>query len=93
MPRYMIERAYDSAVQEEIEKVGARSRSIALEQFPDITWEHSHVVSDESGIKSYCVYEAPNEEQLRDHAFKVGGHVIERMYVIAADVTPDDFAP
>ena len=91
MPRYMIERVYDSAVQEDMEKVGARTVRVAQESFPEITWEHSHVVSDESVIKSFCVYEAPNEEQLREHAEKVGGHTVTRMYEIAADVTPADF--
>ena len=91
MPRYMIERVYDSAVQEDMERVGARTVSVAQESFPGITWEHSHVVSDESVIKSFCVYEAPNEEQLREHAEKVGGHTVTRMYEIAADVTPADF--
>lgn len=91
MPRYMIERDYGSAVQDDMERIGVRTKSIALEHFPDITWEHSHVVSDESGIKSFCVYDAPNEEQLREHAQEVGGHTITRMYEIAADVTPADF--
>jgi hypothetical protein len=92
MPRYVIERVYDTAVQEDMARIGSRSRSMILEQFPDITWEHSHIVSDESEIKSFCVYEAPNEERLREHAERVGGHVITHMYEIAADVTPADFA-
>ena len=62
MPRYVIERLYDKAVIEDMAGIGSRSKSIALEQFPQITWEHSHVVSDESTIKSFCVYEAPDEE-------------------------------
>ena len=88
MPRYMIERVYDSAVQEDMK--GLATVSVAQESFPGITW-YSHVVSDESVIKSFCVYEAPNEEQLREHAEKVGGHTVTRMYEIAADVTPADF--
>lgn len=93
MPRYVIERVYETAVQEDMARIGSRSKNVALEHFPDITWEHSHIVSDESGIKSFCVYEAPNEERLREHAEKVGGHMITHMYEIAADVTPADFAP
>ena len=49
MPRYVIERVYNEAVHDEMDKVGVRTKSIAAEHFPDITWEHSHVVSDESG--------------------------------------------
>ena len=93
MPRYVIERVYDTTVQEDIARIGVRTKSVAREHFPDITWDHSHVVSDGSTIKSFCVYEAPNEERLREHAEIVGGHAITHMYEIAADVTPADFAP
>jgi hypothetical protein len=90
MPRYLIERVYGEAEQEAMQNIGQRSKE-AAEQLPDVTWEHSHVVSDESGIKSYCVYESPNEDQLHEHARRVGGHLITRIYEIAGDVTPADF--
>jgi hypothetical protein len=74
-----------------MENVGARSKRIGIELFPDIAWEHSHVVSDETGIKSFCVYEAPSQERLREHGDMLGSHVITHIYEIAADITPDDF--
>ena len=92
MPRYVIERVYGTAVQEDMARIGSRSKNVAREHFPDLTWEHSHVVSDESGIKSFCVYEAPSEERLREHAQQVGEHTVTHIYAIAADVTPADFA-
>ena len=91
MPRYEIERVYDEAVHNDMENVGARSKRIGIELFPDIAWEHSHVVSDETGIKSFCVYEAPSQERLREHGDMLGSHVITHIYEIAADITPDDF--
>jgi hypothetical protein len=91
MPRYVIERVYDTAVQEDMARIGSRSKAVAAESFPDLTWEHSHVVSDESGIKSFCVYDAPSEERLREHGQRVGEHAITHVYEIAADVTPADF--
>jgi hypothetical protein len=91
MPRYVIERVYDEDVYDDMEGVGARSKSIAVEHVPDITWEHSHIVSDESGIKSYCVYGGPNQERIREHGDMLGSHVITHIYEIAADVTPADF--
>jgi hypothetical protein len=91
MPRYVIERVYNEEVRDDMEGVGARSKRIAMESFPDITWEHSHVVADESGIKSFCVYESPNPERLREHGEKLGGHAITHIYEIAGDVTPADF--
>ena len=91
MPRYVIERVYDEAVFDDMEGVGARSKSIATESFQDISWEHSHIVSDDSGIKSFCVYEAPNQERIREHGEMLGSHVITHIYEIAADVGPGDF--
>lgn len=72
--------------------VGRRSRQVAEEQFPDIVWEHSHVVVDDAGVvKSYCVYDAPSEDVVRSHAALLGDHDIEAIYEIAGDVTPADF--
>jgi hypothetical protein len=91
MSRFLIERVYGQAEEQAMQDIGLRTKQIAQETYPDITWEHSHVVVDESGIKSYCVYEAPNEERLYGHATEVGGHTITRIYEIAQDVTPADF--
>ena len=91
MPRFVIERVYDIEVQDDMARLGSRTKQVALEQFPDISWELSHVVSDESGIKSFCIYEAPNEQRLREHGERVGQHTITHVYEIAADVTPADF--
>jgi len=91
MPRFVIERVYDIEVQDDMARIGSRTKQVALEQFPDISWELSHVVSDESGIKSFCIYEAPNEQRLREHGERVGQHTITHVYEIAADVTPADF--
>jgi hypothetical protein len=91
MPRYIIERTY-SVEMDEVPVVATRSKKIGVEQYPQIVWEHSHVVLDEDGTpKSFCVYDAPNEEMVREHAGRLGDHSVERIYEIAGDVTPDDF--
>ena len=61
-------------------------------RFPEIVWEHSHVVIDSNGTpKSYCVYAAPNEEMVREHAQLLGDHFVQEIYEIAGDVSPADF--
>jgi hypothetical protein len=90
MPRYLIERTY-SIEEDQMPEFGQRVKAIAAEQFPELVWEHSHVVADESGtIKSFCVYEAPSAEMVRRHAAVVGSHQVERVYEIGGDVTPAD---
>ncbi len=91
MPRYLVERVYGQAEEQAMQEIGLGMKRVAAEAFPDVTWDHSHVVTDESGIKSFCVYEAPSEERVYAHATRVGGHTIARIYEIAADVTPADF--
>ena len=74
--------------------VGRRSREVIEQQFPEITWHHSHVVVDEEGgVKSFCVYDAPDEETVRRHSTELGLHDIVGIYEIAGDVTPADFPP
>lgn len=40
MPKYLIERTY-AVGERELPEVATRSRRIAVEQFPEIVWEHS----------------------------------------------------
>jgi uncharacterized protein DUF4242 len=73
-------------------EVGRRSNRVKQEHFPEITWHHSHVVVDDAGrVKTYCVYDAPSEAMIRQHATLLGAHEIAGIYEIAGDVTPDDF--
>ncbi len=73
-------------------QVGRRSRELVEGDFPDITWEHSHVVVDPEGnVSTYCVYEAPDEDTVYAHSKRLGAHTIESVLEIAGDVTPADF--
>lgn len=91
MPRFLIERKYTVEV-EALPEVATRSKAIGHHRFPEIVWEHSHVVIDGAGTPmSYCVYAAPNEEMVREHAQLLGDHFVEKIYEIAGDVTPADF--
>ena len=91
MPRYLIERSF-TVGQEQMNVVGRRSRQIAEERYPSIRWEHSHVVlGDDGSVQTFCVYSAPDEDDLRSHAQELGDHQVLRISEIVGDVTPDDF--
>jgi hypothetical protein len=91
MTRYLVERSYTVGL-DDMPAVGRRSREVRNEHFPEILWEHSHVVVDDSGtVKSFCIYDAPSEEIVRGHAEKLGAHDVVAIYEIAGDVTPEDF--
>lgn len=89
--RYLIVRRFD-VDQEQMPVVGRRSRVTIEEHFPQVTWEHSHVIVDDDGVvRTYCVYEAPDEQSIIDHSAMLGQHEIESLQEIAGDVSPADF--
>lgn len=93
MPRYMIVRTFEVG-EEQMPGVGRRSRELTEGEFSAITWEHSHVVVDDGGVvHTYCVYDAPTEQIVREHSQALGQHTIDVLYEIAGDVTPADFPP
>ena len=89
MPRYLIVRKF-SVTETEMPRIGTKSKKVGM-GMPGIVWEHSHVIVDENGMAgTYCVYEAPDEQTVRDHAMALGEHEYW-IQEIVGDVTPDDF--
>jgi hypothetical protein len=71
MPKYIIERNILGASklsQQELQAISQKSCSVLNKMGPQIQWVQSYVAGD----KIYCVYIAPNEQMVRDHA-KQGG--------------------
>ena len=91
MPRYLIERTFTVSI-EAMPPVASRSKRIVNLEFPDITWEHSHVVvTDDGRVRTFCVYSAPDEEMVREHSKELSGHhIIDVIHEIAGDVSPED---
>jgi hypothetical protein len=93
MARYLVERQF-TVGQAEMDAVSRRSREILEEQFPEVTWEHSHVAIGEDGcVQTFCLYAAPSEDVIRNHARELGHHEVLRISEIVGDVTPADFPP
>lgn len=91
MPRYLIERTFTVAI-EDMPPIGRKSKELTEGEFPEITWEHSHIiVTDDGKVRTYCIYEAPDEDVVRRHAMALGSHVVDVLYEIAGDVSPSDY--
>ena len=89
----MIVRSFE-CLESEMPTIGRRSREIIEQKFSEIVWEHSHVaVDDEGNVKTFCVYQAPDEQTLLAHSELLGMHSIESIDEISGDVTPADFPP
>jgi hypothetical protein len=71
MPQYVIEREVPGAgklSQDQIREIALRSIQTLRDMGPQIQWLHSYVTED----KVYCVYLAPDEDSIREHARKTG---------------------
>ncbi len=71
MPKYVIEREIPGAgdlTAEQLHGISQTSCGVLSELGPQIQWVQSFVTGD----KIYCVYIAPNEEMVREHATRGG---------------------
>jgi hypothetical protein len=93
MPRYVVQRTF-SITEDRMPEIGRRSRQIIEDEFPDVTWLHSHITVDPEGrVRSFCIYEAPGIEAINQHAARLGYHIVDGIHEVAGDVTPEDFPP
>jgi hypothetical protein len=82
-----MERAVGDVSRQELERIADYSGRVREERFPDITWEHTHVVRTKDGLTAYCVYDAPDAERVRQHAQAIGLPV-QRLWEIEAELAP-----
>jgi hypothetical protein len=71
MPKYVIERnipGIGNATPEEAVGIAQKSCSVLTDLGPQIQWLESYVVQD----KTYCIYIAPSEDLVRQHAAQSG---------------------
>jgi len=86
MPKYVIEREIPGAgslSQEQIVGISQKSCSVLKNLGPEIQWVESYVTAD----KIYCVYIAPNEAMVREHA-KQGGFPANRVSEVKRMIDP-----
>jgi hypothetical protein len=86
MPKYVIERELPGAgklTQEELHDLAARSNKVLSHLGPEIRWLESYVAED----RIYCVYVAPDEDIILEHA-RCGGFPADRVTVVTAMMDP-----
>jgi hypothetical protein len=87
MARYLLERNVGDVTREDLDRIAALSTEIRLARFPQIEWEHTHVVRTDDGLKAFCVYESPDRESVLAHAAELGLPV-ERCFEVETDLAP-----
>ena len=86
MPQYVIEREIPGAgnlSESELREITKKSLGVLAQMGPEIKWLHSYVTGD----KVYCVYLAPDEDTIREHARR-GGFPANRISAVRSMMDP-----
>jgi hypothetical protein len=86
MPKYVIERdipGVGESTRDQLQAISQTSCSVLSKLGSEIQWIESFVTSD----KVYCIYRAPNEELIKEHA-ALGGFPVNRISQVASTIDP-----
>jgi len=86
MPKYVIERNIPNVgswTDDQFRDVSKTSCNVLSELGPEIEWLHSYVTGD----RIYCIYNAPNEEMIREHATR-GGFPADNIAEVRSIIDP-----
>jgi hypothetical protein len=86
MPKYVIERELPGAgklTPQQLQAISQKSCGVLRNLGPEIQWVHSYVTED----KIYCIYNAPNEKMIREHASQ-GGFPANRIAEVKSVIDP-----
>lgn len=86
MPKYVIERDIPGAgklTADQLKRISQTSCGVLEKLGPRINWLHSYVTGD----KIYCVYIAPNEDMITEHA-KQGGFPANQISRVSTIIDP-----
>tara|TARA_R110000868_G_scaffold142045_2_gene359121 strand:+ start:4122 stop:4481 length:360 start_codon:yes stop_codon:yes gene_type:complete len=86
MPKYVIEREIPGAgkfTAEQLKNISQTSCDVLNKMGNDVKWHNSYVAKD----KIYCVYTAPNEARVREHA-KLGGFPANVVSEVFSEIDP-----
>jgi hypothetical protein len=86
LPRYLIERNIPGVGRfsaNDLRAIARKSRDVIRDMGPDIQWLESYVTADHV----FCLYVAPSEEMVREHARR-GGFPADRVTKVVAVIDP-----
>ena len=91
MPKYIIEREIPGAGKlsaGDLKAISQKSCGVLRNMGPEIQWVHSYVTDN----KIYCVYVAPDEASVREHAAQGGfpANSVARVHSVIEPVTSED---
>jgi hypothetical protein len=91
MPKFVIERNIPGAgklTADQLQGISQKSCGVLDSMGPKIQWVHSYVVDD----KIFCIYNAENEEMVREHA-RQGGFPADAVHKVRHIIDPTTAEP
>jgi hypothetical protein len=90
MPKFVIEREIPGAgklSREELHAISQKSCGVLEDMGPKVQWQESYVTAD----KVYCVYIAPDEDAVREHARRGGfpANAVNQVHAVIDPTTAD----
>ena len=86
MPKYLIRREVPGAGglgPDQLHGLSAKSNAVLAQIGPGVQWVQSYVTGD----KLFCVYNADNEDKIREHA-RLGGFPCDEITQVSAIIDP-----
>lgn len=86
MPKFVIERELQGAgklSEQQLKEISQTSCDVLMNMGPYIQWVHSYVTAD----KIYCIFNAPNEEYIMEHA-SFGGFPANKVSKVESIIDP-----
>jgi hypothetical protein len=86
MPKYLVERTLPGAGSlsaADLQATAQKAVAILYEMGPDVQWTHSYVVGD----KVFCVFNARDDELVREHSRR-GGFPVDTVHRVATIIDP-----
>ena len=86
MPQYLIERhipGIEKMSEDELRSVARKSNRVLADLGSEIRWIHSYIVDG----KTFCVYVAPDEELIKEHA-RMSGFPCNKIQLVAGMIDP-----
>ena len=87
MPQYLIERhipGIEKMTADELKSVARKSNRVLADLGSEIRWIHSYIVNG----KTYCVYVAPDEELIKEHA-RMSGFPCNKIQQVTGMIDPE----
>jgi hypothetical protein len=87
MPLFLVPRTLGEIAEADLDAAVEASTQVRLADFPEVEWQHTHVVRTTAGLTAYCIYRSPDAERIRAYS-DAAGLPVDDIAEIERDLVP-----